>query len=175
MPEALDMNLSAVPDDTIGELHRQAEICLQGTVQLATALDQRATTTSGILGAGALALFTAAASMSMAARPFVPFIVGAIIAAATLYFGAMVCAWAARSTDFFVSGYEPRFLIKSASDKHWMMRYAVEDIQMQVDKNRSVQERSSRLFTYGRRIGLCAIPLGVLMFFIAMLDLPLPF
>ena len=171
-----NIDCSAVPDSTIGELHRQGEICLQGTVQLATALDQRATTTSGIFGAGALALLTAAAAMSGASQRIVPFIYGASTTAALLFCGALFCAWAARSTDFFVSGYEPRRLLKSAGDKFWMLRYAVEDIQKRIDANRIVLERSSTLFTWGRRIGLSAVPAGVAAFIVSFrLSLPLPF
>lgn len=172
-----NLDCSAVPDSAIGELHRQGEICLQGTVQLATALDQRATTTSGILGAGALALLTAAAAMSGASRPIVPFIIGATTTAVLLFCGALFCAWAARSTDFFVAGYEPRLLVKSASDENWMLRYAVEDIQMRINANRQALEYSSKLFTWGRRIGLIAVPCGALMFAIAAVraDLHLPF
>jgi len=172
-----DLDCSMVPDNAIGELHRQAEMCLQGTVQLATALDQRATATSGIFGVGALALFTAAAAMSgAAARPIVPFIVGAAVTAVLLFCGALFCAWAARSADFFVAGYEPRFLVKAASDEHWMLRYAVEDIQTRIDANRMAQEYSSRLFTWGMRVGLIAVPCGIAAFFMAVLfELRLPF
>jgi hypothetical protein len=171
----VSLDCSSVPQAAIGELHRQAEICLQGTVQLAIALDQRATTTSGILGAGALALFAAVASMSMAMRPHIPFIVGASTTAVILFFGASVCAWAARAADFFVAGYEPRFLIKAATDKDWKLRYAVEDLQVRINANRLVLERSARLFTLGRRIGLAAFPCGVVTFLIALLGSHPPF
>src|SRR5262245_13902941 len=99
------LDCSVVPDDAIGEVHRQAEKCLQGNVQLATALDQRATATSGIFGAGALALVTAAAAMGGTVRPFFPFIFGGGTAALLLYIGALFCAWATRSGNIFVPGY----------------------------------------------------------------------
>jgi hypothetical protein len=165
-----DLDCSAVPNEAIGELHRQAEICLQGTLQLATALDQRAITTSGIFAGGALALLTAAAAMSGAARPIIPFVAGAIATATILFLGAFFCARAARSIPFFVAGYEPRLLLKAATDKHWILRYAVEDMQTRIDHNRLALEHSSRLFRWGRCLGFIAVPCGVVAFLIVCLS-----
>jgi hypothetical protein len=50
MTTALD--LDQAPLESVKELHRQAETCLAGTVQLAISADQRATTMAGIFGAG---------------------------------------------------------------------------------------------------------------------------
>jgi hypothetical protein len=44
-------DFSNVPRGAAKELCRQGELCLQGTVQLAIALDQRATTLTGVVGA----------------------------------------------------------------------------------------------------------------------------
>lgn len=58
-------DFSNVPDSAVKELHRQGELCLLGTMQLALAADQRATTLSGILGAGAVALAAATAGLNI--------------------------------------------------------------------------------------------------------------
>ena len=49
--------------ETIEEIHRQGETLIQIMVQLALAADQRATTMTGIFGAGAVALLGAAAAL----------------------------------------------------------------------------------------------------------------
>ena len=157
-------NFSNVPDGAVKELHRQAELCLMGTVQLATSVDQRATTTSGILGGGAVALLAASAAMGSASHPIFPFIAAAIATAAVLYLGALLCASAARSVDFFVAGYEPRLLAPAASDENSILRYAAEDLQIRINRNRLSLARSSRLFTWGQRIGLLAGPIGAITF-----------
>jgi hypothetical protein len=159
-----ELDLSAVPDGAIKELHRQGELCLQGTVQLAIAADQRATTTSGILGAGSIALMVAGASMVLnpASRPT---LIGAVFGVAfTLLSGAILCARAARSIDYFVAGYEPRLLAKSASDEIWMLRCAAEDIQARINHNRKTLEKSSKMLTLGRAAAFAALPVGIMIF-----------
>jgi len=162
-------DFSNVPQDAARELCRQGELCLQGTVQLAIAADQRATTLTGILGAGAIALVAATVSLSVGAKPNVTLIFSAAATALSLYCGALFCAWAARSADFFVAGYEPRLLHISAPENSelWMQRYSAEDIQMRIDHNRDTLEKSSRYLTWGRRIALCSVPIGLLTFFAA--------
>jgi hypothetical protein len=67
-------DFSNIPAETIKELHRQGEICLQGTVQLAIACDQRATTLTSILGAGTIALMVATGTMISSLTPRPPLI-----------------------------------------------------------------------------------------------------
>jgi hypothetical protein len=62
------MDLSEISLASVQELHRQAETCLSGTVQLAIAADQ------GIFGAGSVALLAAVATILAAASPNNPFI-----------------------------------------------------------------------------------------------------
>jgi hypothetical protein len=143
------------------------ELCLQGTVQFGLAVDQRATTLTGILAAGSIALVAATVSLSIN-NPHhkIALIVSAaaVMAAILFYFGALFCAWAARSADFHVIGYEPRKLaISMVGDNFelWMQRYLAEDIQVRIDHNRRELEKSSRYLTWGRRIALSAIPISM--------------
>jgi hypothetical protein len=170
MAETHRPDFSNIPAAAARELCRQCELCLQGTVQLAIAIDQRATTLTGILGAGSIALVAATVSLSISPDRKIALIVSAAVTALVLYGGALLCAWAARSTDFHVAGYEPRKLAISATDDNaelWMQRYAAEDVQARIDHNRRELEKSSRYFTWGRRIALCAIPIGIFIFFAA--------
>jgi len=160
-------DFSNIPATAAKELCRQGELCLQGTIQLALAADQRATTLTGILGAGSVALVAATVSLSISPDRKIALIASAAITALVLYCGALLCAWAARSTDFHVAGYEPRSLAFSATGDDaeiWMQRYSAEDVQARIDHNRRELEKSSRYLTWGRRIALCAVPIGALSF-----------
>jgi hypothetical protein len=115
-------DFSNIPAAAAKELCRQGELCLQGTLQLALATDQRATTLAGILGAGSIALLAATVSLSLSPDHRIALILPAAATAFILYCGALLCAWAARSTAFHVAGYEPRLLARSAiqDDETWI-------------------------------------------------------
>jgi hypothetical protein len=89
------MDLSEISLASVQELHRQAETCLSGTVQLAIAADQRATTMAGIFGAGSVALLAAVATILAATSPNNPFIGGASAMAALFFVAAVTSAMAA--------------------------------------------------------------------------------
>jgi hypothetical protein len=158
------MDLSEVPQESVQELHRQAEACLSGTIQLAIAADQRATTMVGVFGAGSVALLAAIATVLAATSPHNSFIAGAGTMAALLFAAALTSGIAAAPTDFHVGGYEPKRFARSASDFVWMLRYAVEDMQDRIEFNRAVLERSARLLRVAMAFAVAAIPLGVLVF-----------
>jgi hypothetical protein len=158
------LDFSGVSPDGVKELHKQAETCLAGTVQLAIAGDQRATTMAGIFGAGAVALLAAIATVLAASSPFIPFIGGAATIALCLFAAAVTSGMAAVPTDFHVGGYEPKRFVRSATDIEWMLRYATEDMQDRIEFNRLVLERSSRLLRVGMAFAVGAIPLGIMVF-----------
>jgi hypothetical protein len=167
-------DFSNIPADAAKELCRQGELCLQGTVQFGLALDQRATTLTGILGAGSIALIAAIVSLSINSHDdHKALIASAMVTAFVLFCGAVLCARVARSADFHVTGYEPRKLAISVTGDNvelWMQRYLAEDIQMRIDHNRRELEKSGHYLTWGRGIALCAGPIGVLTFFVAGLQ-----
>jgi len=165
IPELARPDFSNIPADAIKELHRQGEICLQSTMQLALAADQRATTLTGIMGAGAVALLAATATMISSAHPSAALIGTGAGTATLLFVGALFCAWAAQPLDFFVAGYEPRRMAPAARDETWILRYATEDMQIRIDSNRASLVHASRLLTWGRSIALLAVPLGITIFF----------
>jgi hypothetical protein len=159
-------DFSKIPATTAKELCRQGELCLQGTVQLAVAADQRATTLVGIFGAGSAALLAAAVSLSMNHSNKSSLIAAAMVTAFLLYCGALLCAWASRSTDFHVGGYEPRFLVMSVpQDEENLMRYVAEDVQTRISFNRDRLNNAAWYLNFGRVIALCAVPIGVITFF----------
>jgi len=91
-PTSARPDFSKVPDEAIKELHRQGEVCLQGTVQLALAADQKASTLTGILGAGSVALIAATVTMISAARHNYALIGAAVTTSILLLVGAFFCA-----------------------------------------------------------------------------------
>jgi hypothetical protein len=158
-------DFSTIPAEAIKELHRQSEVCLQGTVQLALAVDQRAITLTGILGAGSVALAAATVTMISSAQPNPALIGAAAVTALLLFLGAMLCAWAARPSSFHVAGYEPKRMAKSALNDTWILRYATEDAQVRIDSNRLSLQRASRTLALGMCIAIAALPLGFSAFF----------
>jgi hypothetical protein len=157
-------DLSTVSIDKIDEIHRQGELCLLGTIQLAIAADQKATTLSGVFGAGSVALLAAIATMITGPTYNVAFIVAAGIASVLLFLATLICAMAARPTDFFIAGYEPKRLGQSQGDKLTMLRFAAEDIQDRLDKNRMALEKSAKLLVRGFWCALLAVPAAILAF-----------
>jgi hypothetical protein len=168
MSDAFDF--SQVPDHGIRELHRQAEVCLNGTIQLALAADQRATTMAGIFGAGSLALLAAIATVLAGNNPNVAFILAAGCVAAFLFGAALMCAWAGKPTDFHVGGFEPKRLAASASDETWMLRYATEDLQMRIDFNRRILIESARRLVRGATLAIASVPIGIAAFAVIALS-----
>jgi hypothetical protein len=158
------MDISSVPEESIIELHAQAAACLQGTVQLAIAADQRATTLTGIFGAGTVALLAAAATVLEGSHPSQPLVWSACIAAEFLFAASLCCAWAARPINFSVGGYEPKLLAPAASDKLWMLRCVTEDIQARIDMNRLALDRGARILTAATLIALSSVPAGFIAF-----------
>ncbi len=162
MAERID--LSGASSETIAELHRQAEVCLSDTLRLATAADQRATTMAGVFGAGSVALVAAAVTIFSAPGHRPALVTAALVAAVILFVASLLSAWAARPTDFFVAGYEPRFLAPSATDLTWMLRYATEDLQVRIDANREALESSARLLAIGLWLAMAALPIAILVY-----------
>ena len=157
MVEVLERpDFSHVPDQAVGELYRSGETCLMGTVQLAIAADQRATTMAGIFGAGSVALLAAAATVQTGLQGNPALVWAALLTALPLFIAGLVCAWSARPADFYVAGYEPRLLAKSVSDDLWMKRYASEDIQIRIDRNRITLERAAALLSRGAAVACCS-------------------
>jgi hypothetical protein len=161
------MDLSSVPDSLVEELHKEGVLCLQGTLQLAVAADQRATTLTGVFGAGSVALLAAAATLLTVSQPNQPLLLGAIATAIFLLSAALFCAWAARPVDFFLVGYEPKLLAPAARDRGWMLRCTTEDIQMRIDANRRVISRSALILKFGFLIAVCSVPAGIIAFWAA--------
>ena len=144
-----EYDFSQIPNDSVEEFLRQGQECLAGTIQLAIASDQRATAMAGMFGAGFVALLATAAAIVTGEDPNYRLFFGCIGTSLGLFLASFVCAWAARPIDFFVSGYEPRHLVKSTTDLQWMMRYTAEDVQRRIDSNRTCLQLASKNVTFG--------------------------
>lgn len=159
----------ALPEATVAIVHKQAEECLAGTVLLATAADSRAVTLIGIFGGAAVALLAASATVLAAPehKSYFPLLTAALVAALLLLVAAILCARACRPIDYFVGGYEPKYLSKSATDLTWMLRYATDDIQARIDANRRALAASAREVSWAMWLALISVFASTAAFFIA--------
>ncbi len=167
---------SAIPESVLPELNRQGESCLQGTVQLAIANDQRAVTLTGMFGAasGAVLAFLGAVLSNSHQVP-VAFLAAAISAAVILFAAAVLCAMSAKPADFFVVGYEPKLLSQGCDGDSLapLLRAALADLQKRIDYNRNALEQSAKMLGLGLRTGVLALPLSLLIFIAFSAGLPL--
>lgn len=163
-------DFSEVPPEAIKELHRQAETCLQGTIQLAVAADQRATTMAGILGSVSAAILTVAVLIATSAAPNWSVMSAAVATATVLFIGALLTAIAARPCDFQVAGYEPKRMADAAQSETWILRYATEDLQVRIDANRIALDKTARFLSWGLFAALFALPAGVIVFLGSLFD-----
>lgn len=165
------LDLSGIERSELEEIHRQGEACLQGTLQLALAADQRATIMSGIFGAGAVALLGAAAGVLGSATPLTnatPLLVALLSAAAIWIVGMVLCALAAQPVKFHVAGYEPKKLAGYAADRTEILRYASEDLQDRINHNRDALDDAGRYFKRGTRVGFAGPVVGVVAYLFSL-------
>jgi hypothetical protein len=164
-------DIMALPETTVAIVHKQAEECLAGTVLLATAADSRATMLTGIFGGAAVALL--AASATALATPehksFFPLLIAAFVAALFLFAAAILCAFACRPIDYFVGGYEPKYLSKSAADLTWLLRYATDDMQVRIDANRKALAAGAQKVGWAMWLAFASVFASVAAFFIAQI------
>lgn len=169
-PDLTRPDFSEVPPEAIKELHRQGEACLQGTIQLAVAADQRATTMAGILGSVSAAILTVAVMIATSAVPNWSVMSAAVATATVLFIGALFAAIAARPCDFQVAGYEPKRMAYAAQSETWIPRYATEDLQVRIDANRIALDKTARFLNWGLFAALFALPAGVIVFLGSLFD-----
>lgn len=154
-------DFSEISKSVIDEVFQNGQTCLQGTVQLAIAADQRATALAGIFIAGAVALLATAATVKASSLDDPAFAWASLVTAAVLFLAALISGWSARPIDFHVAGYEPAKLAICDGDDVWMKRYACEDIQVRIDENRSSLERRAKILTRGAIIAALSPILGI--------------
>ena len=163
------MDLASIPDDSVEELHRQAEKSIEGTIQFAVASDSRAATLTGVFGGTSIAGLAALATIvtSLNAAQYHKLICPSAAAIMFLFVAAILCALACRPNDFHVAGYQPAKLSKSAASKLWMLRYATADLQIRITANRISLQRSARLTTAGMLTALASVPIAALIYLAA--------
>ena len=165
MSDQQKIDLSRISDEALPELFRQAQIVLDGTIQLALAADTRAMTLAGIFGGGSIALLAIAATVQASATGQIPAVVSPVcFVASALFVASGICAWAAQPADFQISGYEPRLLMTVANEEGLMQRGITVELQRRIDQNRKSLERSACLTNIGIRIAFLCVPLGALIY-----------
>jgi hypothetical protein len=160
--DAVDLSAHSDPS-VLKELVHQGEVCLSDTVRLAIAADSRATTFCGIFGAAGVALLAAAAANFASQHGESAFIAAAIVAGFLFIVASLFAAFAARPTDFFAGGDQPRRLA-NVTDSVAQLRYIAIDIQMRIDKNRTAMERSATRTNRALYIAGSAILAGAVVF-----------
>ena len=174
MAESAKLDLSHVPDETVDEMMRLAEKTLDDTIQLAIAADQRGMTMAGILGATAIGLFAAAAALTtpVTAPPVTAALtatdtfdhaltIALLVTGLGLFAASLFCAWSARPIDFYIGGYEPRLLVDGPTDRFWMPRYVVADLQFRISKNSIALASAAKRLIVGIAIAAAAPLAGI--------------
>lgn len=167
MTETIKFDWSQVASDAMPEILKQAETCLAATVALATAADQRATRLTSMLGNAGVALLAGVIALASRTPVDSALIASGATTSLLLFAASFLAAMAARPTKFHIAGYEPRLLLKGASDKIWMERYIVEDAQCRINKNRKALDRAAWLATAAMYTAAFAVFAGVAVFLIS--------
>jgi len=169
-PQKQPYDFTDLPEGAVDDVLRLGEATLAGTVQIAVAADQRATAMAGIFGAGFVALLAVAAAIATNQRYMPSLFFAALTTAAGLFAAAVCCAWAARPSDFFLGGYEPRHFRKSAGNVVWMKRYACEDVQKRIDANARSLEKGAKFVLAGAATAFMSPVAGAIAFWLTRLS-----
>ncbi len=162
-----DLDFSQVPDCAVNEFYRQAELCLQSTVQIAIAADSRATTLTGTLGTATAALLVVSANIGTKDKIDLPLLIAVLSGAGSLLTAAIFCAASARPIEFNVPGYQPRALYPSASSEKHIKLEAAADIQVRIDKNSKALERAATTLSRGRWIAFLSVPISIISYLLS--------
>jgi hypothetical protein len=143
---------------------------IKETLALAHGADLRGTTMMGIFGAVGVALFAAGATIIEGTHPSWPLSAGAITASIGLFLASATCAFAARPSDFFISGFEPKRLLSSGAryDEN-RIRVLIAVTQDRIEYNRTSLEQSARLISAAMVIGGIGLAAGGSVFLVASL------
>lgn len=163
----MDWDWKNIPDDSVRELLRQAELLLDNTLRVAVAADQRAVMLAGVFGGAAVALLAAVAAVLSGTAPRMPLVAAGGTSAVLFLAAALACAVSAQPARFHVGGYEPRKLIASASDHVWILRYVCEQTQDDITFNRGALDRAAAWVRAGLWLGLAAALAGPAAFLVS--------
>ena len=155
-----------IPDDNIDEVLRLGEETLNGTVSLAIAQDQRATSLMGIFGAAAVALLGVSGALISSTSPNLPLIYSSFTIAVGFFLVSLVFGWSGRPSDFYVAGYEPKQIHKSTGDISITKKYVCEDIQIRIDSNRIHLANAAWSVKVGGILAILSILLGAGVFLV---------
>jgi hypothetical protein len=153
-----------IPEHTVREILRLGETYLDSTLKVAIAADQRATALMGIYGAVGVALLVSAATIGTRTQPDVSLIASLSVVSFLLLISGLICGRAGRPVDFYISGYEPKKIVKSSADDLWLLRYVCDDVQRRIDSNRQSLEKSSILILSSFIISGVSVVAGIAVF-----------
>ncbi len=159
-----DFDFSEVPIGAEAEFLRQAELCLQSTIQVAIASDSRATTLTGTLGAASAALLVLAGNIASKEGFRTDLLVSIMIGAVILIAAASFCAAAARPINFHVAGYQPAVLYEAASSERHIKLVTAADIQVRIETNNWSLAKASQALSFGRTLAIISPLISFIVF-----------
>ena len=162
-----DLDFSQVPDAAVDEFYRQAELCLQSTVQIAIAADSRATTLTGTFGAATAALLVLAANIGTKDKIDFPLLIAILSGASSLLVASVFSATVARPVEFHIPGYHPRVLYVAASSEKHIKLEAATDIQKRIDQNSAYLGKAAKTLSRGRVLALLSVPISIISFLLS--------
>lgn len=98
-------------------------------------------------------------------KSYLPLLIALLVAALFLFAAAILSAFACRPIDYFVGGYEPKYLSKSATDLTWMLRYATDDVQARIDANREALAAGAKKVTWAMWLAAFSVFASAAAFF----------
>jgi|CXWL01.1.fsa_nt_gi hypothetical protein len=150
------LDWAGVSEPTVQEIVRLGELQLSDLFQAALAADQRAVNQAGILAGFGAALLAAAGTLWLSDTSRI-MAVSALIAGGGMVASAFISGLAARPSDYYANGYEPKRIMPSARDNAWMLKCVAEDLQARIRANRKSLDDTARLTTIATNGAFLAI------------------
>jgi hypothetical protein len=162
-PDFLDPAVwEMMPEEVQEEVLRQGEMRVHATQGLAQAADQRAVTTMGVLGAVAVALLAAAATLISAGHPDWLLISAPASVALGLIAAAAMSAKAMAPVDFMPPGAQPsRMFEADISDRRRFRAALIHSAERAIDYNKERILCSSRWFKGSLWLALLSVLVGL--------------
>jgi hypothetical protein len=137
-----------VPHDAQGEVLRQAEMMVKGTVTVALGTDLRVATTMSVFGAGGIALLAAAATLIAGTKPGWMLVSAPAIGALGLLVGAVLCARAIAPVRFLLPGVRPQSIFcTDIKDEQCLRATLIHSAERAITHNMTIMTESAEWFT----------------------------
>lgn len=150
-----------IKDSAVKEIVRLAELQLSDLLAASLSADQRAVTQAGILTGFGAALLAAAAAVADSAHATAW---SALVAGAGMIVAALISGVAAKPIDYRASGHDPKNLLGAARDEARMLQFLAEELQVRIEKNRAVLERTATCTSVAYNCALASIACSIGVF-----------